>query len=64
VPIYRGRKQKPELAQAQSEELREGFSALDVALSFYNSGNSLTGFRNGYVATVYAHAPELPNSLR
>jgi type IV secretion system protein VirB1 len=35
----------------------EGFSALDAALSFYNSGNSITGFRNGYVATVYAHAP-------
>jgi type IV secretion system protein VirB1 len=35
----------------------EGFSALDAALSVYNSGNSSTGFRNGYVANVYAHAP-------
>jgi type IV secretion system protein VirB1 len=52
------------LYTALAREMGEGFSALDVALSFYNSGNSLTGFRNGYVATVYAHAPELPNSLR
>lgn len=35
----------------------EGFSALDAALSFYNTGNSTAGFRNGYVANVYAHAP-------
>ena len=35
----------------------EGFSALDAALSFYNTGNSTTGFRNGYVASVYARAP-------
>jgi type IV secretion system protein VirB1 len=34
----------------------EGLSALDVALSLYNSGNSTTGFRNGYVSNVYAHA--------
>ncbi len=40
-----------------ARELGEGFSALDVALSLYNSGNSITGFRNGYVANVYAHAP-------
>ena len=40
-----------------AREMGEGFAALDVALSFYNSGNSLTGFRNGYVASVYAHAP-------
>jgi type IV secretion system protein VirB1 len=40
-----------------ARELGEGFSALDVALSLYNSGNSITGFRNGYVASVYAHAP-------
>jgi type IV secretion system protein VirB1 len=45
-------------------EMGEGFAALDFALSFYNSGNSLTGFRNGYVANVYAQAPELPNSFR
>jgi type IV secretion system protein VirB1 len=35
----------------------EGFSALDAALSIYNTGNSTDGFRNGYVANVYAHAP-------
>ena len=40
-----------------AREMGEGFSALDVALSFYNSGNSVTGFRNGYVANVHAHAP-------
>src|SRR6266446_1100748 len=40
-----------------AREMGEGFAALDVALSFYNSGNSLSGFRNGYVASVYAHAP-------
>jgi type IV secretion system protein VirB1 len=40
-----------------AREIGEGFAALDVALSFYNSGNSFTGFRNGYVASVYAHAP-------
>ena len=38
-------------------QMGEGFPALDAALSFYNSGNSITGFRNGYVASVYAHAP-------
>jgi type IV secretion system protein VirB1 len=35
----------------------EGFSALDAALSLYNTGNATAGFHNGYVATVYAHAP-------
>jgi type IV secretion system protein VirB1 len=40
-----------------AREMGEGFSALDVALSFYNSGDPITGFRNGYVAGVYAHAP-------
>lgn len=38
-------------------QIGEGFSALDAALSVYNSGNPSTGFYNGYVATVYAHAP-------
>jgi type IV secretion system protein VirB1 len=38
-------------------QMGEGFPALDAALSFYNSGNSITGFRNGYMASVYAHAP-------
>jgi type IV secretion system protein VirB1 len=37
-------------------EIGEGFEALDAALSLYNAGDSTTGFRNGYVATVYAHA--------
>lgn len=45
------------LYTAIAYRLGEGFSALDAALSFYNSGNSITGFRNGYVARVYAHAP-------
>jgi type IV secretion system protein VirB1 len=40
-----------------AREIGEGLSALDVALSLYNSGNSTTGFRNGYVSNVYAHAP-------
>ncbi len=40
-----------------AREMGEGFSALDVALSFYNTGNPTAGFRNGYVANVYAHAP-------
>lgn len=40
-----------------AREMGEGFSALDVALSFYNSGDATTGFRNGYVANVYAHTP-------
>jgi len=38
-----------------AREIGDGFSALDLALSFYNSGDSTTGFRNGYVANVYAH---------
>ena len=38
----------------------EGYSALDAALSYYNSGNSITGFRNGYISRVYAHAPRWP----
>ena len=45
------------LYTAIAYQMGEGFSALDAALSFYNSGNSITGFRNGYVASVYAHAP-------
>jgi type IV secretion system protein VirB1 len=40
-----------------AREMGEGFPALDVALSFYNSGNSITGFQNGYVAAVYTHSP-------
>ncbi len=40
-----------------ARQMGEGFSALDAALSFYNSGNPVTGLRNGYVANVYAHAP-------
>ena len=40
-----------------AREMGEGYSALDSALSFYNTGNSIAGFRNGYVANVYAHAP-------
>src|SRR6266446_9222863 len=40
-----------------ARKMGEGLSALDAALSFYNSGNSVTGLRNGYVANVYAHAP-------
>ena len=39
-----------------ARETGEGFSALDVALSLYNTGDSGMGFRNGYVANVYAHA--------
>jgi type IV secretion system protein VirB1 len=35
----------------------EGFSALDAALSLYNTGDPTAGFRNGYVAAVYAHVP-------
>jgi type IV secretion system protein VirB1 len=46
-----------------AREMGEGFSALDVALSFYNSGNSITGFRNGYIENVYEHAPRLPTAL-
>jgi type IV secretion system protein VirB1 len=40
-----------------ARNMGEGFSALDVALSFYNTGNLTAGFRNGYVTKVYAHAP-------
>jgi type IV secretion system protein VirB1 len=40
-----------------AREIGEGFSALDAALSSYNTGNPTAGFRNGYVANVYAHAP-------
>ncbi len=40
-----------------AQEMGEGLSALDAALSFYNTGDSRSGFRNGYVANVYAHAP-------
>ena len=42
---------------ALAREMGDGFSALDAALSFYNTGNATAGFRNGYVANVYAHAP-------
>jgi len=40
-----------------AREIGEGFSALDAALSCYNTGDSITGFRNGYVKNIYAHAP-------
>jgi len=43
-----------------AREMGEGSSALDTALSFYNSGNSIAGFRNGYVTSVHAHAPRRP----
>ena len=51
-----------------ARDMGEGFAALDAALSCYNTGNSIAGFRNGYVASVYAHArrphafPNLLNS--
>jgi type IV secretion system protein VirB1 len=41
-----------------AREIGEGFGALDVALSLYNTGDSSAGFRNGYVANVYAHADQ------
>jgi type IV secretion system protein VirB1 len=40
-----------------AREMGEGFLALDTALSLYNTGDPNAGFRNGYVASVYAHAP-------
>ena len=40
-----------------AREIGEGFYALDAALSTYNTGDASSGFRNGYVANVYAHAP-------
>jgi type IV secretion system protein VirB1 len=39
-----------------ARDMGEGFPALDAALSLYNTGDSRAGFRNGYVANVYAHA--------
>ena len=48
------------LTEAYSQvvrEIGEGFTALDAALSIYNTGDSTAGFRNGYVADVYAHKP-------
>lgn len=49
------------LVTAYSEVARqigEGFDALDVALSIYNSGSPTGGFRNGYVEDVYLNAPK------
>ena len=43
---------------ALARELGEGFTALDAALSVYNTGSPTAGFRNGYVADIYAHARE------
>ena len=45
-----------QLYTESAREIGEGFSALDVALSLYNTGDFTRGFRNGYVANVYAHA--------
>jgi type IV secretion system protein VirB1 len=39
-----------------ARKMGEGFSALDVALSLYNTGDPSAGFQNGYVANVYAKA--------
>src|SRR5271165_6495099 len=47
-----------------AREMGEGFSALDVALSLYNTGDSGMGFRNGYVANVYAHADRADSAAR
>jgi type IV secretion system protein VirB1 len=41
-----------------AHEMGEGFAALDAALSIYNTGSPTAGFRNGYVADIYAHARE------
>jgi type IV secretion system protein VirB1 len=41
-----------------AREMGEGFGALDIALSLYNTGNLSTGFQNGYVANVYAHVDQ------
>ena len=46
-----------------AREMGEGFSALDVALSQYNTGDPATGFQNGYVAKVYAHADRSTSPL-
>jgi len=40
-----------------AQEIGAGFAALETALSIYNTGDSIAGFHNGYVANVYAHAP-------
>ena len=39
-----------------AREIGEGFTAFDAALSIYNTGNRTAGFRNSYVADVYANA--------
>jgi type IV secretion system protein VirB1 len=44
-------------------EIGEGFEALDAALSLYNAGDATAGFRNGYVANVYAHASRTQRSF-
>jgi hypothetical protein len=41
-----------------AREIGEGYAALDAALSLYNTGTPTAGLRNGYVAEVYAHAPQ------
>ena len=46
-----------------ARDIGEGFSALDVALSLYNTGDPSTGFQNGYVAKVYAHADRSTSPL-
>jgi hypothetical protein len=38
-------------------KIGQGFAALDAALSHYRAGNSSDGFHNGYVVSIYAHAP-------
>jgi type IV secretion system protein VirB1 len=43
-----------------ARKIGEGFDALDAALSIYNTGDARSGFRNGYVASVYARAPRRP----
>jgi type IV secretion system protein VirB1 len=41
----------------------EGFPALDIALSFYNTGTSHIGFQNGYVSQAKSNATP-PRPLR
>lgn len=41
----------------------EGFAALDLALSYYNTGSPTAGLRNGYVQSVKSHA-KLPKQKR
>jgi type IV secretion system protein VirB1 len=48
-----------QLSYAEASREAQGFDAISRTFSLYNSGNTITGFRNNYVARVWRAAGEV-----